>query len=236
MDIPRASVLAMLLWAGIVLGGVASLGAARTLLPARPGGDLARGIAALQAGDYATAHTAFEELANKNDPAGEMWLAHLYEDGLGVRPDAQTAVKLLTKAAEAGSAAAATQLGTLYLNGNGVLQDLGAAQTWFSRAAHQGDAAAQREFGLLYARGLGTPKDPRKAYIWLDIATRNGDAQAQVWRDRVLASLTPEELTQATAEAAKTLRTLTADNQADQTPTQADGKTSAQPTAPVAHS
>jgi TPR repeat protein len=236
MDMPRASVWSMLLSVGIVLVGVASLGAVRAVMPARYSGGLADGISALQVGDYGTARIVFEKLANGNDPAGEMWLAHLYEDGLGVQPDVPKAVTLLTKAADAGSAAAATQLGGLYLDGNGVLQDLDAAQTWFSRAAHQGDAAAQRELGLLYARGLGAPKDPRKAYIWLDIATRNGDALARMWRDRVLASLTPEDLTQATAEAANTLRTLTADAQADHAPAKSGGKTEAQATAASAHS
>ncbi|HEX3498663.1 MAG TPA: tetratricopeptide repeat protein [Stellaceae bacterium] len=181
--------------------------------PTRPAraAALADGIAALQTNDYATARRVFQALTDKNDPAGEVWLAHLYQEGLGVAPDAQQAVTLLTKAADAGSAEAAGRLGKVYLDGDGVLQDVGAARSWLTRAAQAGDAAAQRELGLLYANGLGAPKDPQKAYLWLDIAARNGDPQARLWRDRVLTTLTPDDAARAAAEAAATLRPLTAD-------------------------
>jgi TPR repeat protein len=179
---------------------------------ARPSaGALAAGIAALDANDYAAAHRVFQTLADKNEPAAELWLAHLYQDGLGVAPNAQQAATLLTKAANAGSAPAAERLGKLYLDGDGVLQDPVAAKQWLSRAAQQGDAVAQRELGRLYAQGLGTAKDPRKAYVWLDIAARNGDAQASQWRDKVLATLTPADAAHAAADAAEQLRLLTAD-------------------------
>jgi TPR repeat protein len=54
-------------------------------------------------------------------------------------------------------------------------------------------------------------KNPRKAYVWLDIAARNGDEQAQLWRDRALAMLTPDEAAHAAAEAANTQQQLTAE-------------------------
>jgi TPR repeat protein len=176
------------------------------------GSTLAEGVAALDANDYATAHRVFQARADKNDPTAELWLAHLYQDGLGVAPNTQQAMTLLTKAADAGSARAAAQLGKLYLDGNGVLQDAGAAKQWLSRAAQHGDAAAQRELGLMYAQGLGTAKDPRQAYVWLNIAARDGDAQAAQWRDRVLAGLTPAEVEQAAGEAAAQERLLTAES------------------------
>jgi TPR repeat protein len=176
-------------------------------------GSLTAGIAALDANDYATARRVFQTLADKNDPAAELWLAHLYQDGLGVAPNAAQAVTLLTKAADAGSARAAGQLGTLYLHGDGVLQDAGAAQRWLSLAAQHGDTVAQRELGLLYAQGLGTAKDRQKAYVWLAIAARDGDAQAAQQRDRVLATLAPPDAAHATAAAADQQRLLTAEAQ-----------------------
>jgi TPR repeat protein len=198
------------------------------------GTTLADGIAALHASDYATARHVFQTLADKNDPAGEIWLAHLYQEGLGVAPDARQAATLLTKAADAGSAEAAGRLGRLYLDGDGVLQDVGAAQSWLTRAARAGDVAAQRELGLLYEKGLGVTKDPRKAYVWLDIAARNGDAQARLSRDRVLATLTPDEAARAAAEAAATLRPLTADARSDSGPGAKDEADTASPApAPV---
>ena len=234
---PTAKLVTLLSWVVLVLFG-AAVAFGWQALPARPGGaGLADGIAALHASDYATAHRVFQALADKSDPAGEIWLAHLYQEGLGVTPDAPQAVTLLTKAADAGSAEAAGRLGKLYLDGDGVLQDVGAAQTWLSRAAQEGDAAAQRELGLLYEHGLGTAKDPRKAYVWLDIAARNGDARARLERDRVLATLTPDDAAHAAAEAAQTLRPLTADARSGHVPAaKDDANTAPQAAAPVTHS
>ncbi|MBV8652186.1 MAG: sel1 repeat family protein [Alphaproteobacteria bacterium] len=202
---------ALLPWAMLVgFGGAIGLG--WLTVPARqPVSGLAQGIAALHANDYKAARQVFETLAEKNDQAGEIWLAHIYRQGLGVPTDAQKAVTLLTKAADAGSAEAAARLGKIYLDGDGVLQDVGQAQSWLSRAAHEGNAAAQRDLGLLYERGLGVQKEPTKAYVWLAIAARNGDAQALDARDRVLASLSQADATRATAEAAQTLKVLAAD-------------------------
>ncbi len=202
----------LLIWVALVVAVGAALAVNVPAVPARPGGGgLGDGIAALHASDYQAARRIFQALADRSDPAGELWLAHLYREGLGVAPDAQEAAALLTKAAEAGSAVAAGALGKLYLDGDGVLQDAGAAQTWLRRAAQHGDAAAQRELGLLYERGLGTAKDPRTAYVWLDIASRNGDAAARPARDRVLATLTPDDAARGAAEAAETLRQMTAE-------------------------
>lgn len=234
---PAAGLVAPLSWALLIAFG-AALVFGWQAFPARPAGtELADGIAALHASDYATARQVFQTLADKNDPAGEIWLAHLYQEGLGVAPDARQAVTLLTKAADAGSAEAAGRLGKLYLDGDGVLQDVGAAQSWLTRAAQAGDVAAQRELGLLYDNGLGTAKDPRKAYVWLDIAARNGDAQARLSRDRVLATLTPDEAARAGAEAAATLRPLTTNTRSGPgLAAQDDAKTAAQAPAPVARS
>jgi TPR repeat protein len=222
-------------WTVLLVFG-AAVGFGWLAMPVRPRHDtLADGIAALRATDYTTARQVFQTLADKNDPAAEIWLAHLYEGGLGVAPDAQKAVTLLTKAADAGSAEAAGRLGTLYLDGNGVLQDVGAAQTWLGRAAHAGDAAAQRQLGRLYENGLGMAKDPGKAYVWLDIAARNGDALARTGRDRVLATLSPADAAHAAAEAADTLRVLTADTRSGHAPKDDAGK-AAQAPAPLSHS
>jgi TPR repeat protein len=223
----------LLPWVVLVAVGAAFAFGWQTLPARSSAGGLVDGIAALHADDYANARRVFQALADKNDPAGEIWLAHLYQEGLGVAPDATQAVALLTKAAEAGSAGAAGRLGTLYLDGDGVLQDIGKAQSWLTRAAQQGDVAAQRELGLLYQNGLGTAKDPQKAYVWLDIAARGGDAQARLWRDRVLATLTPDEAAHAATEAVDTLRLLTADARSVR---KDDAATAPPPAAPVRHS
>ena len=235
---PSPSRLATLLsWALLVAFG-AAIAFGWQAMPVRSGGGaLVDGIAALHVSDYATARRVFEGLADKSDPAGEVWLAHLYQEGLGVNPDAPRAIALLTKAADAGSAEAAGRLGKLYLDGDGVLQDVGAARRWLTRAAQAGDAAAQRELGLIYKDGLGTAKDPYKAYVWLDIAARNGDAQARPWRDRVLATLTPDDAARAAAEAADTLRLLTADARSGGAPHAKDAADTAPPAAaPVGRS
>jgi TPR repeat protein len=230
-NFPRNSWVAALLPWAMLVGFGAALGFGWLSLPARqPPSGLAQGVSALQANDYRTARQVFETLADKNDQAGEIWLAHLYQRGLGVPADPQKAVTLLTKAADAGSAEAAGRLGKLYLDGDGVLQNVDAAQSWLSRAAHEGNAAAQRNLGLLYERGLGVVKDPGKAYVWLAIAARNGDAQALAARDHVLATLSAADATHATAEAAQTLKVLTADIKAGPAP---DAKPEAKPASPA---
>jgi hypothetical protein len=65
--------------------------------------------------------------------------------------------------------------------------------------------------GSLPSAGGVATKDPRKTYVWLDIATRNGDAQPRPERDRVLATLTPDDASRAAASAADTLRLPPAD-------------------------
>src|SRR5262249_46957511 len=64
----------LLSWVALIVAG-AAMASGWLAVPARHGSGLADGVAALRASDYAMARHVFEGLADKNDPAGELWLA-----------------------------------------------------------------------------------------------------------------------------------------------------------------
>lgn len=78
---------------------------------------------------------------------GEAWaqadLGSLYEDGLIVEPDTESAVRWYTRAAEQGYPGAQTNLGVMYAKGIGVESNIIEAIKWFERAAAQGDRVAR---------------------------------------------------------------------------------------------
>jgi len=90
-------------------------------------------------------------------------------------------LKLITQAAERGSAASQVLLAAAYLNGDGELaKDPVRAARWFEQAAIQGNAYAEERLGDLYALGLGVPVNPKLAYDWRVKAANRGILQAQV--------------------------------------------------------
>ena len=126
------------------------------------------GMRAYRSGDYDTAYLAFQHLAADGDRRAQGSLGDMYRKGYGVAQDHAEAVK------------------------------------WYQRAADQGSAHAQDGLGLMYRDGLGAPHHARCAYIWFDLAARNFSAsrdsrrdRAARNRDRVAASLSPQELEQA---------------------------------------
>ena len=61
--------------------------------------------------------------AAETSPVANYYLAVMYETGTGVDKDANKAIELLTKAADAGIAYAQSKLGDCYMTGNGVVKD-----------------------------------------------------------------------------------------------------------------
>ena len=100
--------------------------------------DFAEGLAAYDAGDFATAAEAWRPLADRGDVAALVALAGLYSNGLGVQANLAEAARLYRAAAERGDAVAQLNLGDLYSRGAGVPRDLVRAYLWLSLAAEQG--------------------------------------------------------------------------------------------------
>jgi hypothetical protein len=112
------------------------------------------------------------------------------------------------QAAQAGDNDAQFYLGALYSSGVGRPRSDEEAFRWFSRAAEQGHSHGMLVLGGLYAIGRGTQKDNVNAYKWAYIVSvgsrvdefRNGARQLMgVLETR----MTPEELNQARADAAR---------------------------------
>jgi TPR repeat protein len=117
--------------------------------------DFDKGLAASQAGDYATALQEWRPLAEQGNAQAQWSLGYMYGNGLGVIQDYAEAANWYRKAAEQGEALAQYNLGIMYDNGLGVIQDYAEAVDWYRKAAEQGEALAQYNLGSMYATGLG---------------------------------------------------------------------------------
>ena len=98
---------------------------------------LEEGAAAYQRGDYAAAEREFRVAAVSRNAQAQYSLGVMYERGLGVKQDDETAVTWYRLAAKQGDAPAQNSLGLMYANGRGVRQDDSEAVTWFSEAVEQ---------------------------------------------------------------------------------------------------
>jgi hypothetical protein len=68
---------------------------------------------------------------------------------------------------------------------------------YFEIGAYYADKPSQISMGLMHLRGEGTKADPVAALAWLDIAAKRGYPAYVATRDRVKATLSPEQQKQA---------------------------------------
>ena len=106
----------------------------------------------------------------------------------------------LARLAEKGEAQAQFSLAMAYLNGRGVLQNFQTAFKWFDQAAQQNHAESQYRLGLMYRNGHGVGIDKTKAYVWFNLAAAQGHARAAEERDRLLPTLTSDQIALAQRE------------------------------------
>ncbi|WP_353643295.1 hypothetical protein [Mesorhizobium sp. WSM2239] len=158
---------------------------------------VAGGVAALTAGEYETALQILTPFAEGNNPEAAFWLGDMYESGLGVPKNLDTALKWYHKSAEADWTAAEVRLGEIYFNGTETLQDFAQAHKWLEQAAHAGNSEAQQDLGQLYAHGWGVEKDPIWAYVWYEIAAREGNYEAQHLRDELIKTMSDGDIAEA---------------------------------------
>lgn len=97
---------------------------------------------------------------------------------------------------------AAYLMALAHLKGKGTIQDFRAAQGHFTEAAEGGHLDAQYELGILYRDGLASLPDKEKAYVWLNVAAARGHEEALLYRDKLTAAMTTEELVRAQADSA----------------------------------
>ena len=109
-----------------------------------------------------------------------------------------------TKAlADQGLAFAQYNLGRMYAFGEGVPENDAEAAKWYRKAAEQGDADAQFNLGNMYYRGDGVPENNIRAYVWWSMAKTQGDADAATNIDILKPKMTPQQIADGQALAAK---------------------------------
>jgi TPR repeat protein len=141
--------------------------------------DFDEGLAAAQAGDYATALQEWRPLAEQGHASAQYNLGVMYDNGREVLQDYVEAVIWYRRAADLGHASAQNNLGFLYDSGRGVMQDYAEAVIWYRRAADLGHVSAQYNLGVMYNTGLGVTQDYAEAMIWYRRAAEQGHATAQ---------------------------------------------------------
>ena len=163
--------------------------------------DFQKGVAAYQAGDYATALQEWKPLAEAGDAVAQFSLGYIYQNGDGVLQGYAEAVRWYRLAADQGNADAQFSLGLMYQNGLGVLQDYAEAVRLYRLAADQGNAFAQTNLGLMYENGYGVLQDSVTAHMWYNIGAANGNELGGTNRDIIAEGMTQQAVEQAQAMA-----------------------------------
>jgi uncharacterized protein len=148
-------------------------------LPALAQTPLEAAVAAYQRGDLTQARSAFMRLSSKGVPAADYNLAvmHLKRE-LPAASDAE-ALRLMTRAAEAGFVTAMVGLAELHELGRaGLKVDLAQSVLWSRRAAEAGSVDALVEVATAHYLGRGAAKDVAVAARWYRIAAQRGDVGA----------------------------------------------------------
>ena len=105
------------------------------LLPVSAWAGLDEGIAAYSTGDYATAMTEFQALADQGNMDGQYFLGFFYHNGFGVKTNQVEAIKWFQKAADQGDPRSQYYVGIIYATGKGVPKDLAKADLWLTLSA-----------------------------------------------------------------------------------------------------
>ena len=125
------------------------------------GADFAKGSAAYESGDYATALKEWTPLAEQGDADAQFNLGVMYNNGKGVIQDYKTAVKWYTLSAEQGDVMAQKNLSINFALGRGVIEDNVYAHMWANIARSNGNESAQEVLDILVKRM--TPSQVEKA-------------------------------------------------------------------------
>jgi len=154
----------------------ALLTAAPLLQAAAAPADIDAAMAAYEAGDIARARNAFARLSRAGVPAADYNLAVMNLRGEIPRADPRQALRLMTRAAEAGFVTAIVGLAQLHELGQaGLRVDLIEANRWYLRAAEAGSVDGQVAIATAFYLGRGAAKDAVQAARWFRIAAQGGD-------------------------------------------------------------
>jgi hypothetical protein len=119
-------------------------------------------------------------LAEKGDPEAQVFIAYMYEGGLGVQKDFKEAFVWYEKAAAKGQVTAQFNIAYLYKNGLGVAKDDKQAAFWYEKAANNGFAPAQNNLAYMYEKGIGVTRNYPLAASWYQKAAEQSHKNAQI--------------------------------------------------------
>ncbi|MDH3747607.1 MAG: sel1 repeat family protein [Gammaproteobacteria bacterium] len=159
--------------------------------------DFAIGQQAYDSGDYETALTKWQPLAEDGLADAQFGVGLLYANGFGVSMDDDLALKWYGLAADQGHGQAQCNLAVMHANGWGVPQSDEEAFKWYSLAAEQGVTPAQISLGRTYSNSFGDELDNVQAYKWFTIAAGLGDDDASYERENIASRMSPEEISEA---------------------------------------
>ncbi len=143
--------------------------------------DYAKGVEALQVGNYTAAAHELEDVAESGDAKAQYLLGYLHYQGQGVPQDDTRAFELFQKAADAGHVEAQTFLGFMYDAGRGVAKDKKKAFELYEASAEEGDITATINLGVMYYKGDGIPKNYDKAFELLNEIEHVNSAVLQLY-------------------------------------------------------
>jgi hypothetical protein len=137
-----------------------------------PDMELASGIAAFEAKEFARAMQLLQPLAERGDPQAQYRVAIMAQVGLGMVKNCAIAVQWMRAAAEQGYALAQHGLGFMYFQGECTKADPAEAARWFRMAADQGLAGSQATLASMYEKGVGVAQDAAEAAKWRALAEK----------------------------------------------------------------
>lgn len=130
--------------------------------------DYAKGVEALQAGNYTVAAQELADAADAGDAKAQYLMGYLYYQGQGVAQDDEKAFELFRNAADKGHVEAQTFLAFMYDAGRGVPQNKKKAFELYQASADEGDITATINLGVMYYKGDGIPQNYDKAFELLN--------------------------------------------------------------------
>ena len=137
---------------------------------------------AIKAQDYGFAqqyHYLCKLLSDEGDLQARMILGLLYAEGKGCKQSADTALAMLSSAAQAGNKDAYRHMGDIYISGTLVPANAERALECFRAAAKLGMTNAYETMGDIFRLGEIVPRDVAKAIELYDLGAKEGHSSAR---------------------------------------------------------
>ena len=149
-----------------------------------------QGLKAYDAGNYTEAYAKWSSIEDV-DLAAMRNVAVMLRTGKGVKKDPQAALRIMTRAADAGLFTAQADVADMLLKGEAGPPDPKAALPWLIIAAKQGHPMAAYELAQLYEQGTVVPRDIDAARALYQAAAVGGVEDARKRLDALGAAVQP---------------------------------------------